>query len=182
MSDYTYSPTPAVRSRLFFALWPDEQTRRSLADAAERLLAPSGARRVASENLHLTLVFLGAVDEAMQACCERAADGVHAQRFSLEVDRAACWQRRGIAWAGPSRQSRELTALVAALNAALRPCGYEAEKRRFRAHITLARNAKHGHQVAIEAFRWNVDRFCLLASDLGTGGGVYRVLRTWDLK
>ncbi len=52
--------------RLFYALWPDDAARAQLAQAAAALNVHDG-QRVRDENLHLTLVFLGAVDAECQA-------------------------------------------------------------------------------------------------------------------
>jgi len=45
--------------RLFFALWPDDATRRALAACASAVVAQTGGREVAAGNLHLTLAFIG---------------------------------------------------------------------------------------------------------------------------
>ena len=49
--------------RLFCALWPDAATRAALENARSALFPLSG-RPVEAANLHVTLVFLGAVDAA----------------------------------------------------------------------------------------------------------------------
>lgn len=175
------------RERLFFALWPDEPTRLGLIEVTAQLLAPGTARRVPTVDLHLTLVFLGAVDAQARRCCERAAAGVHAEKFSLVIDRAGCWKRRGIAWAGASEQPAALALLVQRLNAALAGCGFEPETRPYRAHITLARNARQAKpRLAIVPLRWDIDRFYLVVSRppparTTPASGRYEVLRYWNL-
>jgi 2'-5' RNA ligase len=47
--------------RLYFALWPHAEARQVLSDAVAEVLLRSGGRPVPSANLHVTLVFLGAV-------------------------------------------------------------------------------------------------------------------------
>ena len=47
--------------RLFFALWPDADTRERVANAAAALRLTEGARPVPQRNFHLTLAFVGAV-------------------------------------------------------------------------------------------------------------------------
>ena len=171
------------RLRLFFALWPDEQTGLFLTNTASRLIVPGTARSVARANLHLTLIFLGPVETSMQGCCELAADTVRAAKFSLVINRLGCWFRRSIAWAGPSQQPPGLVSLVEKLNASLGTCGYEPETRRFSAHVTLARNARRCRSgVTIEPFHWDVDRFCLVSSNPRVADHRYQILRTWNLK
>ncbi len=57
--------------RLFFALWPDPPTRTALAMLVDGLPLVGG-RRVPAENLHLTLAFLGNVDEGAAAAARVA--------------------------------------------------------------------------------------------------------------
>jgi 2'-5' RNA ligase len=145
-------------------------------------MVPDTARCVDPANLHMTLVFLGSVDTSTQRCCESAADTVRADRFSIIFNRLGCWARRGIAWAGASPHPAALSVLVEQLNAALDRCGFKPETRPFRAHVTLARNARHCNSgVSIEPFRWDVDRFCLVVSDPNTAGRRYQILRAWNL-
>ena len=51
-------------ARLFFALWPDNEVRRTLDQAGRQLHAACGGRRMRAPNVHLTLVFLGNVEIA----------------------------------------------------------------------------------------------------------------------
>lgn len=187
MSAETGVSGDARRERLFFALWPDAAIRLGLIEAAARLLASGTARRIAVADLHLTLAFLGAVDAAARRCFEQAASSVQAGKFSLTIDRAGCWTRRSIAWAGPSKQPAGLALLVARLNAALAGCGFKPETRPYRAHITLARNARRAKpRLAITPLRWDIDRFCLIVSRpplarTAPASGRYEVLRYWNL-
>ena len=67
--------TPMSTQRLFFAIWPDEAVQTRLRAAARELVSP-GARAVAPDTVHLTLLFIGSADAARRACLEQAADGV----------------------------------------------------------------------------------------------------------
>ena len=46
-------------NRLFFALWPTEQVRRSIVDAALPLSSQLEGRSIRPQNLHITLHFIG---------------------------------------------------------------------------------------------------------------------------
>lgn len=185
MSAETSVSGSAKRERLFFALWPDEATRLGLNEVAAGLLTSGTARRVAATDLHLTLAFLGAVDEAARRCFERTASRVQAGSFSLTIDRAGCWARRGIVWAAPSAQPAALALLVERLYAVLAGCGLASEARRYRAHITLARNARYiKRRVEIAPLRWDIDRFCLVAARpprAAAAPGRYEILKYWKL-
>ncbi len=99
--------------RLFFALWPDADLQQRLAAASLALLPPhSGGRHVPPENLHCTLLFLGAVGAAQRLCVEAAADRVRAAPFSLVLDRFGYFRRPQVAWLGCSTTPSMLSRLV----------------------------------------------------------------------
>src|SRR5690606_6154262 len=63
MTDETDRPSDEPRrKRIFFALWPDDETRDAISRATSRVVSLSGGRATAKRNLHITVAFLGAVD------------------------------------------------------------------------------------------------------------------------
>src|SRR5712671_240162 len=105
--------------RLFFALWPDDAVRAGLARWSRELHALCGGRPTRPENLHVTLAFLGGVEDAGVAEVERAAREVTPRVVSLALDRLGYWKHNRIAWAGASTVPPELEALVSELRGAL---------------------------------------------------------------
>lgn len=173
----------APRQRVFFALWPDDETRCGLARLARAHLAPANGRPVAAANLHLTLEFLGSLDPAAKACAERAAQSLSAPAFELELRCLGHWPRARILWSGPQHVPRGLTGLVGRLREALLACGHRPETRPFRAHVTLARKVRGpveatGHTPV----RWPVTDFHLLVSESARQGARYRSLQRWPLR
>ena len=182
MSPSTPESAEPRTQRLFFALWPDEDIREHLYALADEALPRGGGRRVRAENLHLTLAFLGSVEAKMRRCVERAASDIRVRRFTLIFERVGCWQRTGVMWVGPLQQPEGLVFLVDALKSALAGCGMPAEKRAYRAHLTLARKVRRcrrGH--AIVPLAWGINRFCLVASRTHAAGARYDILRFWEL-
>ena len=116
----------------------------------QALLAIGKGRLVAVGNLHLTLKFLGDVRPADVGAIRRAMETVDAASFSLECRGAALLGRNGIAAVNVGGDIAALQSLHARLETALEPCGFEKELRRFRPHITLARQyrVKPGADVA----------------------------------
>ena len=53
--------------RLFFAAFPDRETRRLIASAAASLMPGNDARLVPCENYHITLAFVGEVSNSQAA-------------------------------------------------------------------------------------------------------------------
>lgn len=127
--------------RLFIAITLPPVIKRQLADYARALGAlDPRARLTREENFHLTLAFLGEALDAPDACA--AMDAVSVQPFKLYSDKPGCFKRGGdIFWLG-LKSSAELTALQAALSAALQEQGFRGDNRPFAPHITLARQVR----------------------------------------
>jgi 2'-5' RNA ligase len=166
------------KKRLFFALWPDEPTRARLAAAARQWTH----QPVASENLHITLQFLGPCSAEQEACYVQAAAAVGVESFELQLDYLSGWPRKRIQWLGTSQPPAALTDLVATLGQALEACGYQPEKRRFVPHVTLSRKEKKPRtKTDLPAIAWSVSEFVLVESVGGKGGSRYLVRARWPL-
>ncbi len=166
--------------RLFFGLWPDETVRGHLANLTVGIGRNAG-RIVAASNLHVTLLFLGGLDASRRRCVEQAADGVSAAPFTLHFDHCGSWPRPRVAWVGASIVPSELTALYAALAAAVSGCGMDVEARPYAPHVTLLRDARR----AVPAdppvpIRWDVCGFTLIESRSDAASTHYSVLRSWQ--
>lgn len=165
-------------ARLFLALWPGEATRRAIADAAAAWQWPRASRRVAPDKLHATLHFLGAVARER---VDEIADGMRVsetQPCVLRLDAAALWPR-GIAVIEASKPPDELLALHAALATRLRALRIALERRRWRAHVTLARDAIGAVPPSrLEPIDWPVGGYALVASRLGPPA-TYELLRRY---
>lgn len=166
--------------RLFFALWPDEGTRERLATVAEDDIK---GRWISGENLHVTLAFLGSVDKHVRACAEHVASQVRASSFTLHLDEIGYWRKPRILWVGASQVPSPLVQLLRGLNEGLSTCGFESERREYRAHVTLARKVHKpiAHR-RIDPIPWPIDSFVLVESRTLPAGSSYHVLRTWFLK
>ncbi len=166
--------------RLFFALWPPRATRAEL-DALRGRLPGAPGRPTDPADLHLTLVFLGAVDAARRACAEAAAERVAGVPFELSLDQAGWWQGPRVRWCAPLRPPSALLALQRRLTEALADCGFVPERRPYRPHVTLARKAPMLAPMPLApSIAWPVDRF-VLARSHGGQRPAYEVLRRWPL-
>lgn len=173
----------ARAARLFLALWPDEAVRTRVAEAATRVLPAGFGRRVPSENLHVTLRFLGSVGGEARSCIVAEAAQVRGTPFSLTIDCAGRWSRAGIAWLGMAGCPAPLAGLVRSLEAAAVRCGLEPERRTFTPHVTVARRMMRPlRRVDIEPIEWPVGSFALVASEARAPGRHYRCLEAWELQ
>jgi len=166
--------------RLFFALWPDDAVRARLARWTSELRAACGGRPTRPENLHLTLAFLGSIDDARVAEVERAAAEVAPRAASLVLDQPGYWKHNRIAWAGASVVPPELGALVADLRGALLRAGVGFDGKGFVSHVTLLRDAREPRTMpALEPIGWKLDGFALVRSVTLPQGSRYEVLKSW---
>ena len=166
--------------RLFFALWPDDAVRAELARWSRELHALCGGRTTRPENLHVTLAFLGGVEEARVAEVERAAGEVAPKTVSLVLDQPGYWKQNRIAWAGASVVPPELEALVSELRGALAKSRIRFDAKSFVSHVTLLRDAREPKGIpALDPILWKVDGFALVQSVTLPRGSRYEVRRSW---
>jgi len=145
-----------------------------------------GVRWVSTENLHLTLRFLGLLPpsrvSAMAEAVDAAAVGVSPIQVVLAGAGAFPGDRRPRAiWLGIERGADELGAISRALDAALVLSGMASDDRPFHPHLTVARTDAAGTsgslavaadlRVAAEGWRvtFTADRLVLYRSHLGGG-------------
>ncbi|MFO1318865.1 MAG: RNA 2',3'-cyclic phosphodiesterase [Burkholderiales bacterium] len=168
--------------RVFYALWPSPSIARELALHGKALTVETGGRSMRPETVHLTLAFLG--DVASDRLPELIAlpPTVTGVPFGLDLDRLGVWSRNGIGWAAPSEPPEALIALQSALEGWLRTRGFAPDRRAFRPHITLVRNAAGDWPLArIPAVEWDVTDFVLVRSNRNGGGASYEVLARFSL-
>ena len=166
--------------RLFFALWPDDEVRAGLERWSRELHALCGGRTTRPENLHVTLAFLGSVEEARVAEVERAAGGVAPRAVSLVLDRPGYWKHNRITWAGASTVPPGLEAFVEELRGALARSHIGFDAKDFVSHVTLLRDAHEPKGMpALDPISWKVDGFSLVRSVTLPRGSHYEIRKSW---
>jgi len=147
-------------------------------------LVPNGTgRRLPPEHIHITLAFLGSVDEARQDCMIEAAAGIQGQAFRLELDEAGHFPRPQVVWVGTRHMPPVLQSLQTQLVSELmRQCGYEPEARPFVPHITLWRKVQRvSLPETVGPVSWLVSRFVLARSRTLPTGAEYSIVQEWPL-
>jgi RNA 2',3'-cyclic 3'-phosphodiesterase len=167
--------------RLFFALWPPDAIRQRL--AAEVAAHAALGRPIPARNLHVTVVFLGAVPAARVAQVLEVAKLTLGVNFMLHLEQVEFWRRSNLLCLTAQRTPPELSALVERLRAALRERGFDrGEHERFRPHVTLVRDVARGAAAAdVAPLQWPVESFALVESQVGQRGSEYTVLEEWRL-
>ena len=165
-------------SRLFFALWPDDQTRQELTGLNCSIEA-KGFRPIQLHNIHVTLVFLGQVDEAFELLLKQSVSEMSTSPFVLTFDQLSYWSRPKVLCLTCSQRVGEVEVLVAALNREVEHCGLQTDTRPYQPHITLARHAKYLPEMHFKPIVWRADSFCLVESCSEPGGVNYKVRQQW---
>ncbi|MCK4710700.1 MAG: RNA 2',3'-cyclic phosphodiesterase [Gammaproteobacteria bacterium] len=170
--------------RLFFALWPDQQVRKSLAEAFAGIAELSGqGRAMNTSNLHMTLHFLGNIPVNQIACYIDRAQQIETASFELEINQLGYFKRPQISWLGSVGVPPALLQLQYLLGTTIKYCGFQPETRPYMPHITMARKIKQAVTVdSINSIPWKVENFVLVQS-LGQGESTqYQVKTSFPLK
>jgi RNA 2',3'-cyclic 3'-phosphodiesterase len=149
---------------------------------------------VAPDNLHITLKFLGAVEETrlsdIAAMLAKAADR---RAFDVEVRGLGAFPtptRPRVLWAGTA-VAPAFTELAEAVDRAVGVLGFSPEERGFTPHVTLGRVREPRPAPALSSAltaaatrlfgTLRVDRLSLMRSDLSPRGARYTELDAWSL-
>ncbi len=137
-----------------------------------------GVRWVAPDNFHLTLRFIGEVDEPTAAGIAAALRRVEAPRFRLTL--AGVGQFGGhTLWVGVEQNSA-LLCLQNAIENALKGIAPATDDRPYRPHVKLAHSRRRrglrsflGEHDGFRAEPFEVNEFSLMESHLGEHGATY---------
>lgn len=166
------------------------------ADVRERLSGLGGgvpgALWVDQQNFHLTLRFIGDVDDDVAEDIAAALAEVTAPAFDLVLDGVcvfATGRRPNVLWVGVEK-TPALVHLRDKVESALVRLGMPPEDRKFAPHVTLAR-LRDAPPARVARFIEErglfragpipIDSFALYASLRGSGGPVYRMLADYPL-
>ncbi len=166
--------------RLFFALWPPLGAAEALRAWARRVHRNTGGSAIRARNIHLTLAFLGEIDEARLADLKRLP--VWGERHALPIERAGYWARNRILWVGPEETPSQSAALAERLRDLLAEWNFPAERHPFTAHVTLLRKAREPEELPpLPELDWPVEECVLVRSELSAQGSLYQILARYPL-
>lgn len=176
--------------RLFIAIdFPDEVKD----DIANICFGVPGAKWVPKDQSHLTLRFIGEVDDFYYSRIVESLSGITASRFDLSMKGVGYFPPRNnprVLWVGIEK-NEAVFQLRSAIEKELKEVGVAPEERKFSAHITVARLGPQtpldkitGFLSANGLFKTNsvpVDAFHLYSSVLTPSGAVHRKEATYSL-
>ena len=174
--------------RLFVAVFPPEDVLAGLRRRITATLAAAGrtVRLTPVDRWHLTLAFLGEVDEDRRAEVERALGDVPppaAPELRISGGGSFGRARSAVLWAGVDGDLDGLAALHDALRRALVAGGLPHDERPFTPHLTVAYANSPEVRAALRDYAgptWRAHEFVLVRSLHREGGG-YQRLRAWPL-
>jgi len=161
--------------RVFVALWPPPNVRARLDSIAQSLLANvDRAHRVVRANLHLTLAFIGGLDEHRLAEIARRVSNCDVGAFEWVIDRVGFFSRARVAWAG-GPDSTKLNELASQVRDALQAAQVGFDRKPFVPHVTLLRDvAMPGKEHMLdEPIRWGCRSPLLVRSEAAAAGVRY---------
>ncbi|WP_418285454.1 RNA 2',3'-cyclic phosphodiesterase [Halorubrum sp. DTA46] len=197
--------------RAFFAVDLPDGLTAGVAEAQAAFDGADGLRLVDPERTHVTLKFLGEIDEGdndgddgddesdsptlddVVAAGDRAVETADVDPFACAVRGFGVFPSLdyvSVVWAGVEDGSAELTALHEALEAETTALGVDPEDRAFTPHVTLARMSDaRGKGLVQEVVRergpeigeFEVDEIRLLSSTPTSEGPVYETVATFGL-
>jgi 2'-5' RNA ligase len=171
---------------LFFAIWPDADTKLRLESAAGALRLAASARLVPSENYHLTVAFLGEVANSRLAQLHKIGSSQRAACGTITLNAIEYWAKPQIVVTA----AREIPAGLRSLWEHLREDLALHEFRHneapieqpLRAHVTLARKVTQAPvPQAMLPLEWNMHSLSLVCSETGGTHSAYTVVDTWSL-
>jgi RNA 2',3'-cyclic 3'-phosphodiesterase len=139
-----------------------------------------GAKWVDAGNYHVTLRFIGEVDEGEAADIDSALAQIRAPRFDVTLATVGHFGLRML-WVGIERNPA-LQHLHEKIESVLNRLGYAPEERRYTPHVTLARlkgttegklQTYLSEHALFRAAAFPVERFSLIASYLTKSGAIY---------
>lgn len=156
-------------------------------------LAAMDIRWVATQNIHLTLKFLGDIDPSRVPAVAAKLDSAAAAIAPFEIKASGVGvfpnlRHARVLWVGLAGEIDLLTALQTILESGLDSVGFKGEPRDFRAHLTIGRTRRRMDAqtlgAALESLRaagsdsFRVDRLTLFQSKLKSAGAEHIPLHT----
>ena len=178
--------------RCFIAIVLPEELKAKIAGIQDRLkTAGADVSWTRQEGMHLTLKFLGEVEEKRTPEIERAldmaVDGITA--FTLTVSGMGIFpdmRRPRVVWIGLKEEGDNLIRLHKGVDEELKKTGFPSEDRRFTPHITLGRIRSNRNiekllklidvEKGVDSGSFEVSDLHLIKSELKPSGAVYTEL------
>ena len=166
--------------RYFFALWPDAYVRERI--IAYRSTAAPAGKLTRTQNLHITLLFLGMLNTNQVAAVISAAMNIKRPDFSLKLNQYGHFRKSKVCWLGMQKIPELLVLLHNDLLACVQKIPLSVDCRPYHPHLTLARKSPPVKKRTIAPIDWSVKQFVLIESTDTPDGVHYRVIKNFPLQ
>ena len=184
--------------RIFIAIDISAEARRVCSDHIDSLRKKFHEVRVGwerPEKLHITLKFLGAVDDVLFDKLKKIISNVasHYESFHLKLSNPGVFpspSKPRILWLGLEDSSNVCSSIYRELETACVELGFKSDERKFKPHLTVGRMrepekarvfAREHLEREIEPVEFKVSDLVIYQSDLKPTGSVYSVAYTAKL-
>lgn len=183
--------------RLFIAIEIPNDIKEFLYQLTSLSTSLDGVSIVKKENFHITLKFLGEVEESLIPDIIDTLKKISNEfsPFALKISHPGAFPDKSkprVIWIG-TEDAATLIEIVKRIENEMEYLGFKKEERKFKSHITLARvknynNGKYFFERVIKKFSQNplklefqVKEFVLMKSTLTPSGSIYDVLQRFPL-
>ena len=186
-----------MTNRLFIAAEIDPALKQAIHTIQQYLKkSDSDVKWVHSENIHITLKFLGDVDETRtQRIITDLKKTLSALKpFEVQVGKVGGFPdlaRPRVLWIGLEDNQNLLEKLAEEVEKTLEPLGFEKEGKKFSTHLTIGRVRSNANLLKLkellkavlvpEDLRQSIQRISLFKSTLTSAGPIYEPLLTQTL-
>ena len=187
--------------RTFIAIELHESIRSYLSNV-QKQLGSTGAdvKWVAPQNIHLTLKFLGEIDNLKLENIIKILEGCVTDRksFPVSVSSIGAFPKLNyprVIWAGIDKGDKEIKQIVKFLEEKIQKIGIPKEERAFSSHITIGRvrSSKNKDKLVAglnkltenkeaPALQFNLSKITLFKSTLTLSGPIYEALKEANLQ
>jgi 2'-5' RNA ligase len=187
--------------RVFIAVDINDEIRKAIGDVQRQLqrrVRTSGksVKWVRPDVMHLTLKFLGEVDDGTITDVCKAVENIanKHKKFDLDIETLGCFGGKStrVVWVGCGAGSEQLGRLAEDIDNQLGEAGFAKETRRFTGHLTLCRikNVRDGYELAgavdgfgpFSAGTASIDAVTVYQSELTREGPNYTALASYKLR
>ncbi|MFZ7134104.1 MAG: RNA 2',3'-cyclic phosphodiesterase [Eubacteriales bacterium] len=162
--------------RLFIAITFNDEVKEKISHIIEALrMRSTKGNFTLVDNLHLTLVFLGQLDESKIRVVEQGLNRIDLPPFIMVLENLGKFHRPGgdIYWIGVEG-NHDLTQLYGKIVSLLQDRGFTIENRPYQPHVTLGRKVLlNNYENTIEPIQVKADKICLMESKQVNGKLTY---------
>ena len=172
-----------MQIRLFLGLKPTPAQRHFLVALQQQLIGMG--RPLPADNLHMTLFFLGTIEQEQADIFVSAIDSQIWPRFSLSLGQLSCWQKPKILCLQGTVSDERLNSCVADIRSIAKTVSLQDPFAIYTPHITLMRKAvalpENSQQLLTEPLTINPDAMHLFQSISHESGVKYQIIKSWPL-